>query len=114
MRRGVGIGVCLLAVLAGCVAPTDDNPAATCQPAVEQLRQCAGEIRKWQSQEISERPDCIAEDAATPGAAALAELGQEDVARRLELTMRLLKYERPAEGEVLLRDLEGRCAKLSG
>ena len=120
----MGLGVCLLAALAACATPRSEE-SRMCQSAVEELRECAAETREWQSQEASERPQCISEDAATPGAAELAGLEEsryadqpegrealQDATRRLGLISRLLKYENPAAAEALLRDLEGRCAEL--
>jgi hypothetical protein len=124
MRHGTSVGVCLLAALAGCATPRSES-ARMCQSAVEELRECAETTKEWQAQQADERPECIGEDAATPGAAAITEVADQryadqpdsqaalrEVARRLELTNRLLKYQKPAEAELLLRDVERRCAEL--
>lgn len=125
MGHKTGHLLCLLAVLAGCASPSDDDPQAVCRSAVEELRQCAIAVREWQLHEASESPDCINEDAATPGVAAITKLADQqyadqpdgqsalrEVARRLNLANLLLKLGKPAEAELLLRDVEGRCAKL--
>jgi hypothetical protein len=125
MGHRTGLLLCLLAVLAGCASPSDGDPQAVCRSEVVELRQCAIAVREWQLHEASESPDCINEDEARPGVAAITKLADrryadqpdsrsalQEVARRLNLANLLLKFGKPAEAELLLRDVEGRCAKL--
>lgn len=123
-RTGLGF-LLLVAVSASCAAPRGDDPEVICRSAVAELNRCAAEIRTWQSQEVSERPECIGDEATTPSVAAMVDLSDrryadqpdshralDEVARRLDLANRLLNYGKPAEAELLLRDVDGRCAKL--
>lgn len=124
MRHETGLGICLLAVLTGCATPRSEE-SRMCHAAVEELRECAEATKEWQAQQAGERPECIGGDVATPGAAAITDLADQryadqpesraalrEAARRLDLADRLLKYEKPAEAELLLRDVEGRCAEI--
>jgi len=125
MKLESGVALCLIALVASCATTGKDNPAAMCQSAVKELSECAAETKKWQAQEITKRPQCIAEGTVTPGAAAILESGNRSlpddperkaklqrVAIGLEMANRFLQREKPVEAQVLLRRVERRCADL--